>query len=904
MYVNTELVESFLNCPFKLSLKMNRKKGKKSNFEIFQNELKQKYELEFFQRIVNSRDKTYFHCDSRITDDLLTKGFDFVISDQGESKNVNRIKFFEKYYPKSQTLNFLYIPILIIPKEKIDKLDKLCLASLILFLKEEFKFISEFGKIIYGNKLKCYKLNSLKYQKELQPIIESIHANSSYDFILNKHCVICEFQKYCKNKAIKEDHLSLLGSIKAKDIKNLNSKGIFTINQLSYTFRLRRRKKKQTKIQRSFSLALKALAIRERNVYIVDTPNLPSSDVDIYLDIEGIPERNFQYLFGVLVRTEKDVNYQYFWANNEEEEINALENLLRFLKEYQNYTLFHYGGYEIRYLKRALKFLSGDQQQQLTLILNHSCNILSYLYSNIYLPIYTNGLKDVGDFLGIKWTDKNASGVQSIIWRFMWETTQNPKFKEKLITYNKEDCFALLQVKEFIYSLIRQQNPLPNLQTVFVDQINPKPFFSFQNKDFALPEIEFINKYSYFDYQKEKVYLRKKSSKKKIASKPLEGKSGSHFDEIIKITANKCESCKSKSLENINHKISKTISDLNFFKTGIKKWIIKYETSRYRCENCKNYFVAKEYLAIKRNFGHNLKCWTIFQYIANRESFRQIQFNLREYFGITIWNSSLHDYLIYVAEYYKDTYDLLLKKILNSKVIYIDETPFNLIHQDVYAWVLTNGEEVVSIYRPDREGKFLKNLLKDFKGVLVSDFFAAYNSINCIQQKCLIHLLRDFNNDLLKNPFDDEYKEITKYFTELLYKIVQTIDRYGLRKRHLIKHMKDVELFYNKTLNNEYTSETARKYQKRIERNKESLFTFLNYDNISWNNTNAEHAIKLLARHRNPNEKYFRATRIENYLKIMSLYQTCKFKDVSFLEFLLSREKDFDQFLKLKCSND
>ena len=54
-------------------------------------------------------------------------------------------------------------------------------------------------------------------------------------------------------------------------------------------------------------------------------------------------------------------------------------------------------------------------------------------------------------------------------------------------------------------------------------------------------------------------------------------------------------------------------------------------------------------------------------------------------------------------------------------------------------------EEVVYMYKPTREGEFLREMLSDFKGVLVSDFYAAYDSIDCPQQKCLLHIIRDMN---------------------------------------------------------------------------------------------------------------------------------------------------------------
>jgi hypothetical protein len=65
---------------------------------------------------------------------------------------------------------------------------------------------------------------------------------------------------------------------------------------------------------------------------------------------------------------------------------------------------------------------------------------------------------------------------------------------------------------------------------------------------------------------------------------------------------------------------------------------------------------------------------------------------------------------------------------------------------------------------------------------LVSDFYSAYDSIDCPRQKCLIHLMRDLNDDILKYPYDDELRQIVQQFAELLKPIVDTVDRRGLEK--------------------------------------------------------------------------------------------------------------------------
>jgi hypothetical protein len=128
----------------------------------------------------------------------------------------------------------------------------------------------------------------------------------------------------------------------------------------------------------------------------------------------------------------------------------------------------------------------------------------------------------------------------------------------------------------------------------------------------------------------------------------------------------------------------------------------------------------------------------------------------------------------------------------------------------------------------------------------VSDFYTAYDSIECPQQKCLIHLMRDLNDEILNTPFDEELKTIVAAFAALLKPMVETIDRRGLKKRFLTKHLIQVEWFYRYLAKSDFQSETALKCKQRFEKNRDKLFTFLRYSGVPWNNINAEHAIRRL----------------------------------------------------------
>ena len=68
------------------------------------------------------------------------------------------------------------------------------------------------------------------------------------------------------------------------------------------------------------------------------------------------------------------------------------------------------------------------------------------------------------------------------------------------------------------------------------------------------------------------------------------------------------------------------------------------------------------------------------------------------------------------------------------------------------------------------------------------------------------------------NPLDIELKTIAAEFGTILRAIIQTVDRYGLKSRHLKKHNKIVSRFLHSMASNDFVSETANKYKKRFQR--------------------------------------------------------------------------------------
>jgi len=258
-------------------------------------------------------------------------------------------------------------------------------------------------------------------------------------------------------------------------------------------------------------------------------------------------------------------------------------------------------------------------------------------------------------------------------------------------------------------------------------------------------------------------------------------------------------------------------------------------------------------------------------------------------FNEHISQGAISNTLKYFADYYKNTSKILLREILNSPFIHVDETIINVKGYDCYVWILTNGKNVFFKLTNTRESTMIKELLQKYEGVLISDFYPGYDSLKCRQQKCWVHLIRDLNDDLRKNPFNLEYEKFVLQVKELMLPIFETIDKYGLKKRHLNKFIPKVDSFYESITNSQYKSEITQKYQSRFLKNRNKLFVFLHYDNIPWNNNMAERGLRHIAIQRKIST-YF-SDGIDNYLLLLGIMQTFRFSEQSFLKFLISARK-------------
>jgi transposase len=122
--------------------------------------------------------------------------------------------------------------------------------------------------------------------------------------------------------------------------------------------------------------------------------------------------------------------------------------------------------------------------------------------------------------------------------------------------------------------------------------------------------------------------------------------------------------------------------------------------------------------------------------------------------GLLIDTQTLWDQLFALYGHLKPSYDALLERILGQPQIGADETWWRLMDRKAskkwWDWCLASKDAVYHRLHPSREAKVVEELLADYDGVVMSDGFAAYETLTragpakCRSAHCWAHVRRKF----------------------------------------------------------------------------------------------------------------------------------------------------------------
>jgi len=540
-----------------------------------------------------------------------------------------------------------------------------------------------------------------------------------------------------------------------------------------------------------FNVELQALAIRTNKIYIQAAPTVSRNNPSLFLDIEGIPDQDFYYLFGLLVVDGNNKTYYAHWADDKTEEMAAWNDLLKTINRFPDVAIYHYGNYEVRAVDHLQKRHAVDSPS----IKDRLVNANSFVFGRVYFPVLSNSQKDLGRYLGMAWTEPEASGLQSLVWRYRWEGSCDQRYKESLLTYNQEDCAALSVLVEFLTKLGDVGSDQSKCQSA------DKPTKDATELGVKIhSQFEKILKSASADYEKKKLSIRRSRLSGAAEEEKLARNTGHQayvrlvprkFGKIVRLPSEKrCPQHERELLRISDQMAQRIITDLVFTRSACRKVITQYIGYKSYCRQ-----TGKRYLPIgfdkldRTAFGHSFKAWIIYQRVVLRLPYGPIIQSMADLFHERVCQSTIIKYLCDFSAYYQQSEQRNVQLLLESPAIHVDETQINIQGTNSYVWVFTDGKHVVFRFTETRESTVVHDLLSEYKGVLVSDFYPGYDSVSCAQQKCWVHLIRDMNDDLWKAPFDAELECFIMEVRNLIVPIFEAVDRYGLKARNLKKSM-------------------------------------------------------------------------------------------------------------------
>jgi hypothetical protein len=180
-----------------------------------------------------------------------------------------------------------------------------------------------------------------------------------------------------------------------------------------------------------------------------------------------------------------------------------------------------------------------------------------------------------------------------------------------------------------------------------------------------------------------------------------------------------------------------------------------------------------------------------------------------------------------------------------------------------------------------------------FKGILICDFWGAYNKISALaKQRCFYHLFTELAK-VDKTNSSAEWKAFRKKLYRLLKDAIRLSERknlmakadYGRRKKRLYGRLKQLLL-------SDHQNKDCKRLTKRLKRHKMELFIFLEYDNVSPYNNHAEQQMRKPVQTRKISQQNRSEQGAKTHAILMTLFRSSELQQENPVEHVLSITKN------------
>jgi Transposase IS66 family/zinc-finger binding domain of transposase IS66 len=280
----------------------------------------------------------------------------------------------------------------------------------------------------------------------------------------------------------------------------------------------------------------------------------------------------------------------------------------------------------------------------------------------------------------------------------------------------------------------------------------------------------------------------------------------------------------------------------------------RYRRHVHRCRHCQKSCQGRGDLELPgAHIGPRTRLLTCYGRAHLGISLGKTQNLLHDFFGLTISRAGLLGHLRWGGTLFAPVVDQLLEILRNSPVVQGDETGWRINGKTAWAWCFRDERLAIFLIDHHRSRDVILRVLgTTFAGTLVSDFYAAYNGLDCAKQRCLAHLLRELAKLRAELPWQS-----VRAFIQPLIDLFQDAlalgrDRDQLSPPEFAQAHRAILIRFDDLLLNSHTcnSECLRIW-RRLAKHCDELFTFLRDRQVPADNNGSERDIRSLAAARN-----------------------------------------------------
>jgi transposase len=234
-------------------------------------------------------------------------------------------------------------------------------------------------------------------------------------------------------------------------------------------------------------------------------------------------------------------------------------------------------------------------------------------------------------------------------------------------------------------------------------------------------------------------------------------------------------------------------------------------------------------------------------------------------------------------------YDAIGEKIRHGAVLHADETGWRINGVTFWLWAFATRQHCYYLIDRRRGASVVKQVLGTlFPGILITDFWGAYNAIEALaKQRCYFHLFTELIK-VDKLNASATWKRFRNKLSRLLKDAVRLGDQRQIRSPPIYARRRaKLHLRLDQLIAATFEDADAKRLIKRLRRHRHEMLTFLDHEEVSPYNNHAEQQMRTAVHTRKVSQQNRSLQGAKTHAIFLSLFRSAQLQGLNPVDYVL-----------------